>query len=188
MNWRVRSLEGKKPNIRSSSTSKDDTELYTRDQLSQVCLPTLTVSFLYFLNVLSFIVSQIVTLKFDPHTYTFIPNSLNSKALYKLIILLKTKNSFISPLLTLAFTFFNLKRNYPNSCFPSFVAPCYFRSWRRLCDFCPFKDRTIKFMGSRVLYKFTCQCGGLYMGQTRCHFHARIYEHMGISPLTGNNQ
>ena len=45
--------------------------------------------------------------------------------------------------------------------------------------------RNSKFLRSRVVYKYTCQCGALYVGQTRRHVHTRISEHLGVSPLTG---
>ena len=71
------------------------------------------------------------------------------------------------------------------SAFPHLSLRIIFQSGRRLSDFFPFKDRIPKSLRSRVVYKFTCQCGALYVGQTRRHFHTRISEHLGVSPLTG---
>ena len=72
-----------------------------------------------------------------------------------------------------------------SSAFPHLSLRIIFRSGRRLSDFFPFKDVIPKSLRSRVVYKFTCQCGALYVGQTRRHFHTRVSEHLGISPLTG---
>ena len=76
-----------------------------------------------------------------------------------------------------------------SSAFPQVTSRFIFQSGRRLSSFFPFKDRTTMLMRSRVVYKYTCQwCGPSYLGQTRCHLHTRISEHMGVSPLTGKKR
>ena len=38
---------------------------------------------------------------------------------------------------------------------------------------------------SRIVYKYKFQCStSLYVGETVCHFHQRISEHMGMSTFT----
>ena len=71
-------------------------------------------------------------------------------------------------------------------CFPTRCVRFIFQSGRRLSGFFSFKDRIPKLMRSRIIYKYSCQCyRALYFGQTRRHFHTRISEHMGVSPLSG---
>ena len=61
-----------------------------------------------------------------------------------------------------------------------------FQSGRRLSGFFSFKNRIPKSMRSRIICKHSCQyCRALYFGLTRRHFHTRISQHMGVSPLTG---
>ena len=49
-----------------------------------------------------------------------------------------------------------------------------------------FKDKVPKLMRSGVVYLFKCRCcSASYVGQTTCHLHTRISEHLGISPITG---
>ena len=73
-----------------------------------------------------------------------------------------------------------------SSAFPHVTVRFIFQSGRSLSDFFSFKDRIPKLMRSRIIYKYSCQyCRALYFGQMSRHFHTRISEHMGISPLTG---
>ena len=56
----------------------------------------------------------------------------------------------------------------------------------RISSFFPSKDKVPKLMRSGVVYLFKCRCcSASYVGQTTCHLHTRISEHLGISPITG---
>ena len=60
-----------------------------------------------------------------------------------------------------------------------------FRPTRRLSHIFTFKDRVPKGLRSRVVYSFKCQfCSALYVGQTACHLHTRVSDHLGVSVLT----
>ena len=73
-----------------------------------------------------------------------------------------------------------------SSCFPDIDLLIVFKPSRRLSDLFQFKDVMPKLMRLHVVFKFKCRCcGALYFGQTCCHLHTRISEHLGISPLSG---
>ncbi len=49
-----------------------------------------------------------------------------------------------------------------------------------------FKDKIPDGLRSCVVYSFKCRCSSLsYVGQTVCHLHTQVSEHLGISALTG---
>ena len=61
-----------------------------------------------------------------------------------------------------------------------------FRSSTRISSFFPFKDKVPKFLRSGVVYLFKCRCcSASYVGQTTCHLHTSVSEHLRISPITG---
>ena len=63
-----------------------------------------------------------------------------------------------------------------------------FNSSKRLGSFFNFKDKVPLNVRSLVLYKFTCSsCNSAYVGKTKRHFLVRMFEHLGISLITGNN-
>ena len=49
-----------------------------------------------------------------------------------------------------------------------------------------FKNKIPSFLRSGIVYKFQCgSCNATYYGKTKRHFKVRMYEHLGISALTG---
>ena len=73
-----------------------------------------------------------------------------------------------------------------NAAYPHLNIRFVFRSSTRISSFFPFKDKVPKFLRSGVVYLFKCQCcSASYVGQTTCHLHTRISEHLGITPITG---
>ena len=60
-----------------------------------------------------------------------------------------------------------------------------FKCDTRISSFFKFKDRVIKSLRSKVVYKFTCGgCNASYIGKTMRHLNVRASEHVGISALT----
>ena len=56
----------------------------------------------------------------------------------------------------------------------------------KLINFFTFKDKIPVFSRSGIVYKF--KCGGwnaTYYGKTKRHFKIRMWEHIGVSALTG---
>ena len=75
-----------------------------------------------------------------------------------------------------------------NAAFPHLDIRFVFRSSRRIPSFFPFKDKVPKYLRSSVIYLFKCRCcSAPYVGQTTCHLHTRISEHLGISLITGKH-
>ena len=75
-----------------------------------------------------------------------------------------------------------------SSAFPHVAVRFISQSGRRMSGLFSLKDRIPKSTRPRIIYKYSCQCcTALYFGQMRRHFHTRISEHMGVSPLTGKN-
>ena len=73
-----------------------------------------------------------------------------------------------------------------NAAYPHLNIRFVFRSSTRISSFFPFKDKVPKFLRSGVVYLFKCRsCSASYVGQTTCHLHKRVSEHLGISPITG---
>ena len=77
-----------------------------------------------------------------------------------------------------------------NKIFRSKIPTCklvvIFRSSVRIKNFFGFKDKIPGELKSGLVYRFKCGgCNTTYYGKTTCHFHVRICEHFGISPLTG---
>ena len=55
-------------------------------------------------------------------------------------------------------------------------------------SFWTFKDKLPKILLLGLAYKYKCGCcNANYYGKTKHHFKVRIYEHLGISHLTGKN-
>ena len=60
-----------------------------------------------------------------------------------------------------------------------------FKSYRKLTNVFPFKDRLLFDLVSGVIYKYTCgRCNSSYYGETDRHLKVRSAEHIEISPLT----
>ena len=56
----------------------------------------------------------------------------------------------------------------------------------RVKNFFSFKDKLPKMLLSGLIYKYKCgDCSANYYGKTKDHFKVRIWEHLGISYLTG---
>ena len=73
-----------------------------------------------------------------------------------------------------------------SSTYPHIQIRCIFRPMQRLSAFFRFSDRIPLGLGSRIAYKYKCQCCNAWdFGKTVRHFHKRISEHMGISVFTG---
>ena len=76
-----------------------------------------------------------------------------------------------------------------NKIFRSKIPTCklvIFRLSVRIKNFFGFKDKIPRELKSGLVYRFKCGgCNTTYYGKTIRHFHVRIYEHLGISPLTG---
>ena len=73
-----------------------------------------------------------------------------------------------------------------NAAYPHFNIRFVFRSSTRISSFFPFRDKVPKFLRSGVVYLFKCRCCfASYVGQTTRHLHARVSEHLGISPIMG---
>ena len=71
--------------------------------------------------------------------------------------------------------------------FPCCKIQVMFNSGNRLGNFFSFKDKVPLNARSFVLYKFTCSsCNSAYVGKTKRHFLVRMFEHLGISLITGN--
>lgn len=71
-------------------------------------------------------------------------------------------------------------------CLPQVKCRFIFKSSVSLRNYFPFKDRIPSALRSGVVYKFHCgSCNATYVGKTKRHFHTRISEHLGVSPLTG---
>ena len=63
-----------------------------------------------------------------------------------------------------------------------------FRSSNRIRNAFRFKDQMPKYMNSKVICKFKCNiCSDVYIGETKCQFLAREYEHLEKSILTEKN-
>ena len=61
-----------------------------------------------------------------------------------------------------------------------------FTSPVRVKSFFTFKDKLTKMLLSGTVYKYKCGgCNATYYGMTKRHFKVQIYEHLGISHLTG---
>ena len=79
--------------------------------------------------------------------------------------------------------------NLCSSVFTHINVRLVFRPIKRLSHFFPVQDRLPKGLRSRVVYSFKCQCcNALYVGQAACHLHARVSDHLGVSPLTGKER
>ena len=62
-----------------------------------------------------------------------------------------------------------------------------FNSNNRLRNFFSFKDKLPIRCRSHILYRYTCDgCNAIYIGKTRRHYLVRVFEHLGISLVTGN--
>ena len=73
-----------------------------------------------------------------------------------------------------------------SAAYPNLNVRFVFCSSTCLCSFFPFKDKVPKFLRSGVVYLFKCRCcSASYVGQTTCHLHIRVSEHLGIPPITG---
>ena len=60
-----------------------------------------------------------------------------------------------------------------------------FKSYRKLANVFPFKDRLLFDLVSGVVYKYTCgRWNSSYYGETDRHLKVRSAEHIVISPLT----
>ena len=56
----------------------------------------------------------------------------------------------------------------------------------RLVTFFTFKDKISSFLRSGIVYEFKCvSYNATYYGKTKRHFKVRVFEHLGISALTG---
>ena len=63
-----------------------------------------------------------------------------------------------------------------------------FRSSNRIRNAFWLKDQILKYMNSKVVYKFECNiCNGVYIGETKLHFLVSEYEHLEKSILTEKN-
>jgi hypothetical protein len=63
----------------------------------------------------------------------------------------------------------------------------FFRPTLRLSQLFTFRDKIPKALRSCVVYSFTCRCfSATNLGQTVRHLHTRVFEHLGVSPLTGS--
>ena len=61
-----------------------------------------------------------------------------------------------------------------------------FTSPVRVKSFFTFKDKLPKILLSGLVYKYKCDgCNATYYGKTKHFFEVRIFEHLGISHLTG---
>ena len=73
-----------------------------------------------------------------------------------------------------------------SSAFPHINIRCVARPLVRLFHFFSFKDKILLCLRSHVVYHFTCwSCWALYVRETIRHLYTRIFDHMGISLLTG---
>ena len=73
-----------------------------------------------------------------------------------------------------------------NAAYPHLNIRFVFRSYESISSFFPFKDKVPKFLRSGVVYLFKCRCCSVsYVGQTTCHLHTRVLEHLGLTPTTG---
>ena len=73
-----------------------------------------------------------------------------------------------------------------NAAYPHLNIRFVFLPSTHISFFFPFKDKVPKLMRSGVVCLFKCRCcSASYVGQTTCHLHTRISEHLGISPITG---
>ena len=72
--------------------------------------------------------------------------------------------------------------------FPCCKLQVTFSSVNRIGDFFRFKDKIPNNVRSLILYKFMCGgCNSAYLGKSKRHYLVRIFEHLGISLLTGKN-
>ena len=63
-----------------------------------------------------------------------------------------------------------------------------FQTKCKLIHFITFKDKIPVFLRSGIVYKFKCGgCNATYYGKTMCHFKIRMFEHLGVSTLTGKS-
>ena len=61
-----------------------------------------------------------------------------------------------------------------------------FQAKCKISNFFTIKDKFPSLLLSSIVYKFQCGgCNATYYGKTKCHFKVRMYEHLGISALTG---
>ena len=111
--------------------------------------------------------------------------------------ILLSSTTFRTPL----FTFFKFcKRNIFSSIytrtklckfvsvhFPQCKLQVIFNSNDRLRNFFSFKDKIPLIVRSHLLYCYMCDCKAIYIGKTRCHYGACIFEHLGISLAMGVN-
>ena len=76
-----------------------------------------------------------------------------------------------------------------SSAYPHIQICSIFRPMQRRSTFFRFKDHIPLSLRSLIVYKYKCQCCNalchLCVGETVCHFHKHISEHMGISGSTG---
>ena len=71
------------------------------------------------------------------------------------------------------------------ACEKNLKANVIFKSSNRIRNAFCFKAIIPTFMNSKVVFKFKCNiCNDVYVGETKCHFLVRQYEHLGKSVLT----
>ena len=62
----------------------------------------------------------------------------------------------------------------------------FFQTKCKISNFFTFKDKVPSFLRSGIVYKFQCgSCNATCYGKTKRHFKVRMFEHWGISLLTG---
>ena len=72
--------------------------------------------------------------------------------------------------------------------FPFCKIQVMFNSGNRLGSVFQFKDKVPLNARSLIPYTFTCSsCNSVYVGETKRHFLARMFEQLGISLTTGKN-
>ena len=82
-----------------------------------------------------------------------------------------------------------IKKNLLNvfkTYFPFCRLQITFSSAARMGNFFVFKDKVPNNVRSLILYKFSCGgCNSTYLGKSKRHYLVRVFEHLGMSLLTG---
>ena len=76
--------------------------------------------------------------------------------------------------------------NFVAKNFPVCKLQVIFNSNNRLRNYFSFKDKIPLRVRSHILYRYSCDgCKAIYIGKTRRHYGVRVFEHLGISLITG---